>query len=404
MKKIALIVSLIIFASCSASKNTNLRKSQSFKVGSSKYYENYAYVDEARGFGNAGFSAIEIGNGDKAKALLTKSTLRLAEGARGHSKHVKEKIKKRQTTNKIVSGALQIGLVALGVRASRGQQQAQLDKIKDSVVKLSQNVTNIANRVDARILQQEKSNLHSDAQSVDIGIWRTAVVSNHPIAKSVVSVTSRSGERSCTGFFIQPRVVATAAHCIDDTRDRIVQRQVPESGEAFMKDQTEDYSVLGKYYHPRWDTTRFGRSRPIAEYTFDVGLLIVDRPSKHWLKMDLSTQSVGSNLMIMGYSSDLNDGYFLRLDYGCKIQSVTHTNKINRSNCASYPGNSGGPVLSLKNGSPRVTSITSFGPSNKSDGARRDGNNGSVSMNVLASVYREAIINHPNAGNANLFN
>ena len=64
------------------------------------------------------------------------------------------------------------------------------------------------------ITEIHEIDVDEDAQRVDPDAWRAAAISDHPLAQAVVRVFSGSmrGTYSCTGFFIQPRLVATSAH------------------------------------------------------------------------------------------------------------------------------------------------------------------------------------------------
>lgn len=180
-----------------------------------------------------------------------------------------------------------------------------------------------------------------------------------------VSLVRQSGRTSyCTGAPIGSRLVLTNAHCVTDERGVMDVKSasfVYEYGGFHFPRQQIDieedlnrtrYSVLAIHTH------RGLNGGWSLDYLDDWAILVLDESRKlpAWFGWagDVSEELGGSGgFYLAGYSSDLNGGRFLTVDWGCSLlrrhgpsRSASHFNI--EHNCARYRGASGSPIVKIK--------------------------------------------------------
>ncbi len=354
-----------------------------------KYYEQYEYVSRAKLIGNAAFSDLAAGNVEAAKSGFVQSMEILSEGISGHSLHLEAKARNQRQTANALTMIAGVGLAVLGVRASNNNPAAA-QQISDSLSQAFDSLGRINTLIHNRITQIKESAINSNARGgVDGDLWRTVVVSEHPVPASVVRI--ETGNSHCTGFYIQPRLVATSAHCINPGTLSEVIHHSPSDPKAFITGMgVSKNPVVYQFVHPSYDGSVCNR--------FDVALLVVRHKSGAHLPVDTSSAATLGNGMIMGYSGDLNSGFFKQLDYGCPIKGreggmISHQ-------CASSGGNSGGPLMAVRNG--RINAIGVHSCGQKTTTGTRLGFKGSAHISELKLLYDELVRQDPGLGVAGL--
>ncbi|WP_275286146.1 trypsin-like serine peptidase [Halomonas elongata] len=319
--------------------------------------EEYSYVLEAKELGNQAFDKIESGQGEQARELFEQSTAALTNGVKAHSRRMQERADNMHTANAV--GTLGLGIAStiwsfgeIGDTASSSASQA----IVDANARLLETLGNISMSMSGEISTAWRGAYDSQEQAVDQDQWRSVVVSDDNMARSIVRIRNRSSGMYCTGAFIAPKVIMTAAHCFDIGDTLGAFRQNTDSGKSFMTGDDEFIEITHQYQHSRWD--------PYAEYgdsavAFDIAFLITSQSSQYFLPVSTRTLEHGEKLMALGYSGDLDDGDFLRIDYGCQVTDIGD-HALFRNSCVVYKGNSGGPVLTT-DGQVAVVGVTSGG-------------------------------------------
>ena len=110
------------------------------------------------------------------------------------------------------------------------------------------------------------------------------------------------------------------------------------------------------------------------------------KPSSDVLPVSTVPVRQGTKLMAIGYSGDLNNGYFLQIDYGCQVNSVRANGHLG-SNCVIWRGNSGGPILTA-GPNPRVVGVNS---SSYLRGGRNINDTFSASTRQAAELFDQLI-------------
>lgn len=355
-KSILVLTSMLALTACSSStgqKSSNEYKSDGIKKGSPTYFRKYAYVNDARTMGNQGFVAILKNDQLAAKSNFFQSTNTLASGIDRHRQIAAKDAEKKQAVNKVATLAIGVGLAYLGARASTSATTtAQYNSAQQLARQSFQSLEKFSNLVSHRIARTQRQTFASGGDHVDADKWRSVVISDHPIARSVVRVRNRTQRTTCTGFFISSNRVATSAHCFRQFDNVEVLQQRFSNGKDYVTGNDLVNPVVSKSIHSGYD----GR----VCSTYDVAVLTVRRSSSVWLDLAEVPPKVGRDLFVMGYSGDLNQGQFLRIDYGCTVNSY-QTGNFMRNNCATYKGNSGGPVLEVGPGKVKAVGINSCG-------------------------------------------
>lgn len=372
------------------------------------YVDGYFYLDHARMAGNRAFMALLDGDQRTAREHFSSSVDYLTSGIRAHEEVLRKREASRKTALNVVGAAAVFGVVN---RGSRGVADAtsleEGEAILDATIATMELLFDLIDSISEQIEEVGSINVHEEAKYVDPDVWRAALISDHPLSQAVVRVYSgdMKDTYSCTGFFIQPRLIATSAHCLNeqDTGDvRVEVRKPREEKEPFL---------LGKSVKRlNVETVHWPRTYEWVEscHPDDVALLVVseDDRSDQWLPVDTRPVVGGSKALLIGYSGDLDRGFFQRMDYGCKLARDDRRRMIG-STCAGYPGNSGGPLLSIdynRAGTPfRVVGVLSCG-SEEYRGKRTPGiSKWAAGIAPLKRLVRSTIAKQPSLGDPQLF-
>lgn len=214
---------------------------------------------------------------------------------------------------------------------------ANIARVNQSLSNFMQGFSNSASFIGEQIRLGEINSTDPNARFVNRDKWRAVVVSQDNIARSIVRIHNQTSDVTCTGFFVAPHLIATSAHCFRLGDALGAFRQNATNGRAFMTREEEYFRITHQYENSLYD-----RSKKCDPN--DIALLLTERPSQNYLPITKSPLCPGQRLMVIGYSGDLNQGYFLRIDYGCKVTGIGPQGFVG-NDCASFPGNSGGPQL-----------------------------------------------------------
>ena len=375
------------------------RASQRLNQSEKTYVDGYLYLDNARMRGNRALMALFDGEVGRAKHHFSASSHFLDSGVEAH----KAKLQKRKSLGQGIAGVVAAGaVVGILVQQHNVQKEGNLTQdqtraLDDAVESAMELTTDTFVKISQHLDEIHRIRVDEQAQDVDKDKWRAAVISDHPLSRAIVKVKSPGSY--CTGFFIQPRVVATAAHCFD--RGEPVEVYAPDArnSEGFLLNNSILFKnqTVAAYQPESYDGSTC--------HVDDLALIVVRNPSEYWLEIDKQTAIEQSNGMVIGYSGDLDGGFFQRIDYGCELSH--EWNEMLADNCATYPGNSGGPLFSVdykrKHDPFRVAGVVSCGRSDQQGERTAGKGNWGASIYRLEKLYREVISLHPDAGDEGLF-
>ncbi|MCU0906072.1 MAG: S1 family peptidase [Rhodobacteraceae bacterium] len=314
------------------------------------YYLGHRYVGEALASGNAAMAAAVSGRGDVARANFVQSTDTLATGLALHRQYAAERAESQQVAATILTLGIGIAGMSAANRASaNATNAADLNRINAAFSDFIGATGNFGQFLNEQIRLGEVGS--SAVNRVDRDRWRSVVVSNHSFARSIIQIHNQTRNTSCSGFFVDRYVVMTAAHCFQIGDALGAFRDTPQNGRDFMTGNREFLKIDHQFSHIRWNPND-RRTRP-----YDIAFLLMAQPSSDWLPVSTAPVRPGQRLMALGYSGDLNNGYFLQIDYGCAATSVGASANLG-SNCVLWRGNSGGPFLTA-GANPRVVGVAS---------------------------------------------
>lgn len=130
-----------------------------------------------------------------------------------------------------------------------------------------------------------------------------------------------------TGFFVTPNLIATAGHVVKDT----------ESFEVMFSDGTR---AKADFVHME------------SLDRCDVGFIVLrseHRKDRPYFNLDTEIE-IGENLIILGYPWGLNNGIALTQGVVClsnRSEPFFGVKLVVQTDVASYPGNSGSPVIDM---------------------------------------------------------
>ncbi|WIG92931.1 trypsin-like serine protease [Myxococcus sp. SDU36] len=158
----------------------------------------------------------------------------------------------------------------------------------------------------------------------------------------------------CTGTLVAPRVVLTAAHCVENTEAPRV-FSVVFAAETARASAAQRIRVVEGRLHPAW--------RPGVN---DVGVLMLasDAPVAPlaWEARAFPADGVGRVARVVGFGMDGEGGSGLRRGGLSRITSVdAFAFSIEAAPAMSCGGDSGGPVFIEQDGLERWVGVTSFG-------------------------------------------
>jgi secreted trypsin-like serine protease len=155
-----------------------------------------------------------------------------------------------------------------------------------------------------------------------------------------------NGNFNCTGTLVDPRVVVTAAHCVSSREDELT-----------ILDSALSIRVIDFEVHPSYRTTAWP----------DVALLALEHPAAPSpLPISDVTASIepGATMNVLGFGRNSPDEQPVRRRGLARVREASlETLVLDGDGSEPCLGDSGGPVLEVSAGAPRLLGVISFGNS-----------------------------------------
>ena len=249
-------------------------------------------------------------------------------------------------------------------------------------MKLLKTLTFILTLALAACADQSSRSIESQLEAAGLGIQGGELVSESadPVTakvKSVLAILHQKGFKPhCGGVHIAPRLVLTAAHCLfdDDTKtwipvkDLKISTCIDNKSEGCNWSQVKSFIVHEDYYLQNEENVknREKYSAPIPASFNDVAIVLIDNPAKTRVFVPTSPMSPAANdeLFAFGVGKIQRDASLDRMMRTVKLSADLASNHmqdpkdavgrylaIHTSEKGICPGDSGGPIFIVKDGS-----------------------------------------------------
>lgn len=221
----------------------------------------------------------------------------------------------------------------------------------------------------ALALQLGACGLVAEEDVAELGETRAPIVGGTPtnqypaVPLLYSEIEGQDGAQLCTGTLISPRVILTAAHCVEFTggppSQYVAYFGADVTGQS-DPDRRAAINIIDFVFDPAWDIDNL-------EAGHDIGLVLLDQPAPvppMAFNRAALESLVGQQVHLVGWGRTTGDGE----DFGIKREAMTSLQsatpllmQYGSASANTCQGDSGGPNFMTIDGVEVVAGVTSFG-------------------------------------------
>lgn len=331
--------------------------------GSNSFFEDQAYIDAARYTTDQALLYLLNDQPMEAERTFLEAIQTLNRDVQDHKQHIVQRNKRMKQRVQKVVGML-TGITFFASAKALGD----VPEINQWLFALTQGIGEKSLDLTYALLEEVRVPLEQAPRHLEADFFRMPLFA-HFHALAAIGRLELEGARRCTVSLVGKRLALTNAHCVVDEAGRPIASGLtvsfdklhahrkleakPDERAAYLGIPARPLRISPAYLDPSSGRTAFDRCRvdwallELERHPPDVTPFVAT-PGHQRRFPEPAFHPPGGALVtrvaVAGYSSDLNSGELITMDYGCPLGRLFDVD-VMTYRCATWKGASGAPVL-----------------------------------------------------------